>query len=123
YGIKMNGNCKLFSAVGPVVNEKNEYYSAGQGYYMADFLARRMHRSQLPIHQCVIIAAYTLFQAKEHVDGCGGDSQIAVLRDNGPSGLLNFQVVDAITEHLEMADIELGNLLIASADIHVSDEK
>jgi hypothetical protein len=123
YGIKMNGDCKLFSAVGPVVNEKDEYYSAGQGYYMADFLARRMHKSHLTIHQCVIIAAYTLFQAKEHVDGCGGDSQIAVLRDNGPSGLLNFQVIEAMTKNLEMADINIGHLLLAGANIAVTDEK
>jgi hypothetical protein len=123
YGIKMKGNCKLFSAVGPVVNEKDEYYSAGQGYYMADFLARRMHKSHLTIHQCVIIAAYTLFQAKEHVDGCGGDSQIAVLRDDGPSGLLNFQVIEAMTKNLEMADIDLGHLLLAGANIAVTDEK
>lgn len=96
YGVKMGGRTELFSAVGPVVNEKGEYYSAGQGYYMADFLARRMYGDHLTIHQAVIVAAYTLFQAKEHVDGCGGDSQIAVLRDSGPSGLLNFQVINAI---------------------------
>jgi hypothetical protein len=46
YGIKMKGNCKLFSAVGPVVNEKDEYYSAGQGYYMADFISASL---SLPI--------------------------------------------------------------------------
>jgi hypothetical protein len=100
YGIKMDGRTKLFSAVGPVVNEKDEYYSAGQGYYMADFLARRMFGDHLTIHQCVIVAAYTLFQAKEHVDGCGGDSHIAVLRDTGPSGLLNFQVINSNYEEL-----------------------
>ena len=122
YGIKMDGDCKLFSAVGPVVNEKDEYYSAGQGYYMADFLARRMHKGHLTIHQCVIVAAYTLFQAKEHVDGCGGDSQIAVLRDHGPSGLLNFQIIDALTKNLEMADVDLGNLLLASTDTNLDKE-
>jgi|GEM_PF-1671121 len=122
YGIKMDGDSKLFSAVGPVVNEKEEYYSAGQGYYMADFLARRMHKSHLTIHQCVIVAAYTLYQAKEHVDGCGGASQIAVLRDVGPSGLLNFQVIDAITNNLEMADIDIGSLLLAATNTELNDQ-
>lgn len=123
YGVKMDGRTKLFSAVGPVVNEKGEYYSAGQGYYMADFLAGRMYGDHLTIHQAVIVAAYTLFQAKEHVDGCGGDSQIAVLRDSGPSGLLNFQVINAITKNLEMADIDIGSLLLAATNTDIDDKK
>jgi hypothetical protein len=123
YGVRMDGDSKLFSAVGPVVNEKDKYYSAGQGYYMADFLARRMHESRLTVHQCVILAAYTLLQAKEHVDGCGGDSQIAVLRDTGASGLLNFQVINAITKNLEMADIDLGSLLLTATNTDIDDEK
>jgi hypothetical protein len=123
YGIRMAGRSKLFSAVGPVVNEKGEYYSAGQGYYMADFLARRMYGSHLTIHQCVIVAAYTLLQAKEHVDGCGGDSQIAVLRDGGPSGLLNFQVINAITKNLEMVDTDMGALLLAATNLDIDDKQ
>jgi hypothetical protein len=123
YGIRVEGRSKLFSAVGPVVNEKEEYYSAGQGYYMADFLARRMFGSHLTIHQCVIVAAYTLLQAKEHVDGCGGDSQIAVLRDRGPSGSLNFQVINAITKNLEMVDADMGALLLAATNLDIDDKQ
>jgi hypothetical protein len=56
---------------------------------ITDFLAARMKPTMLDLHQCVILAAYILFQAKEHVDGCGGESQIAVLRHKGKSGLVS----------------------------------
>lgn len=123
YGVKMYNGTKLFSAHGPVVNEKHGYESSGIGYYMADFLSERMYRDHLNLRQCVILAAYVLFQAKEHVEGCGGDSHIAVLRDDGVSGRVGWTEVEAITEMLKLADEEIGRILFDVADFEVSDGK
>lgn len=122
YGIKMQGDSRLFSALGPIVNQQEEYHSGGIGYYMADFLTKRMYNRYLNIHQCVILAAYILFQAKEHVDGCGGESHIAILREEGPSGRIDQDRIDTITKNLELADHNLGKLLLTSADVEVSNE-
>ncbi len=84
---------------------------------MADFLTKRMYNRYLNIHQCVILAAYILFQAKEHVDGCGGESHIAILREEGPSGRIDQDRIDTITKNLELADHNLGKLLLTSADV------
>jgi 20S proteasome alpha/beta subunit len=119
YGVKMHGSCRLFSAHGPIVNEKQTYDSFGAGYYMADFLAGRMYHDYLNLRQCAILAAYILFQAKENVEGCGGDSHIAVLRDKGVSGLADWQHVDAMTELLKWADDDAGRILIDAADIEL----
>jgi 20S proteasome alpha/beta subunit len=121
YGIKMNGESRLFNALGPAINVKDEYCTGGLGTYMADFLAARMYTTGLTVQQCVILAAYILFQTKEHVDGCGGKSHIAVLREDGPSGLVDLQRVEAITENLLRADAELGSLLLASSNLDLSD--
>ena len=86
FGIKMQGQSKLFTANGPIVNESVGFVSQGVGGYMADFLASRMFRPGLSYRQGIILAAYILFQAKEHVDGCGGDSHIALLRDDESCG-------------------------------------
>jgi hypothetical protein len=71
YGITIGGQSRLFQASGPLVNEKS-YASSGIGYYLADFLAGRMGASGehgwLTTRQCVAVAAYILFQAKEHVE-------------------------------------------------------
>ncbi len=117
YGVKMAGGSRLFSASGPVVNPVEDYCSAGIGYYMADFLASRMYNGGLSLHQCVILAAYVLFQAKEHVDGCGGDSHIAVLRNNGKSGLMDQSRIRAITQMLNQTDRKLGEVLLAAANL------
>lgn len=122
FGVKMNGRSRLFSACGPVVNEKQGYDSGGVGHYIADFLAARMYGSHLSVCQCVILAAYALFQAKEHVEGCGGDSHIAVLRDDGASGIVDWKRIQTITELLRSADHETGDLLLRSADLNLHDQ-
>jgi hypothetical protein len=121
YGVKMQGNSRLFIATGPIVNEKQEYYACGAGYYMADFLAKRIYRDYLSLYQCAILAAYVLFQAKEHVDGCGGDSQIAVLRNDGTSGRVESARIAAITELLHWADEETGRFLLDAANLEMDD--
>ena len=115
YGITMGRTSKLFYAYGPIVNEK-DFVSAGIGYYLADFLAGRMYQQHLSTRQCVILAAYILDQAKEHVEGCGGDSQIAVLREEEPSGLVEYKLIEEVTKFLQFADRELGGLLMNSAN-------
>jgi len=119
YGVKMSNECHLFSASGAVVNERENYDSYGAGQYMTDFLANRMYNRHLNLRQCAILAAYVLFQAKEHVDGCGGESHIAILRDNGASGIISQSKTDALTKLLEVADHHLGTLLLDCADIEL----
>jgi hypothetical protein len=120
YGVKMHDSSRLFSAFGPVVNEKTGYDSAGAGYYIADFLAGRMYASHLTLQQCVILAAYILFQAKEHVEGCGGDSHIAVLRDDGVSGMVDWHRIETLTELLKYADRQTGEILLHVANAELS---
>lgn len=119
----MFGSSKLFSAFGPIVTEQSQYFAGGVGYYMANFLSSRMYSDYLTLRQCVILAAYILFQAKEHVDGCGGDSHIAVLRNHGVSGQVNWVTVERLNKILSYSDAELGGLLLASADLEVESGK
>jgi hypothetical protein len=124
YGITIGGQSSLFQASGPLVNEKS-YASNGIGYYLADFLAGRMgangEHGWLTTRQCVVVAAYILFQAKEHVEGCGGNSHIAVLRESEASGMVDFQLVEHLTEYLKLADVFTGEMLLATADFTLTD--
>jgi hypothetical protein len=122
YGVKMGGESRLFSAVGSVVNEVEDKCTGGIGYYMADFLAARMYSGVLSLHQCVILAAYVLLQAKEHVDGCGGESHIAVLRNQAESGRIDATRISALTRLVDRVDRQLGEVLIASADLRTDTE-
>jgi 20S proteasome alpha/beta subunit len=122
YGVKMFGSSKLFWASGPVVLERKTHYSGGAGYYMADFLAARMYYDGMNLRQCVILAAYILFQAREHVDGCGGDSHIAILRDDGVSGKVDYLSIESINKMFRWEDAELGRLILHAADLEVSNQ-
>jgi hypothetical protein len=126
YGITIGGQSRLFQASGPLVNERN-YASSGIGYYLADFLAERMgangEEGWLTTRQCTIVAAYILFQAKEHVEGCGGNSHIAVLRESESSGMVDFQLIEHLTEYLKLADQFTGDMLLETADFSVPDSK
>jgi hypothetical protein len=123
YGVKMFDGARMFFARGPVVNERHHFDSSGIGYYMADFLADRMYETHLTLNQCVILSAYILFQAKEHVEGCGGDSHIAVLRKNGVSGLVGWKQVEAITDILKYSDKDTGSILLQMADLSMTRSK
>lgn len=117
YGVKMHGSSKLFSTRGPIVNEKREYDSVGAGYYMADFLAGRMHGNGFPASQVITLAAYILSQCKEHVDGCGGESQIALLDERGSSKIISAVELNTATQTLRAVDDVLSHLLLLpSAD-------
>jgi hypothetical protein len=121
YGVKMFGSSRLFSASGPIVNERNTFYSGGAGYYMADFLASRMYTRHLSLRQCAILAAYILFQAKEHVDGCGGESQIAVMRNEGVSGNANAASVERLNRLFSKFDSAVGGLILNATDLEIED--
>jgi len=123
YGVKVKDKSRLFAATGPLINEKDDYCTGGVGAYMADFLAERMYDITLSIQQCVILAAYILVQAKEHVDGCGGTSHIAILRGNSPSGIVDTDRIALITDNLRNSDRNLGRLLLQSSDLDLSDEQ
>lgn len=121
YGITKSGDSRLFQAIGPVVNE-TPYASNGIGYYLADFLTTRMRGDGwLTIRQTVILAAYILLQAKEHVEGCGGDSHIAVLRESESSGMVDFRLIQHLTEYLKSADHCTGEMLLTAADFSISE--
>lgn len=119
YGVKMQGQSKLFRSTGPVVNELRNYGSVGVGRYMADFLASRLHQRYLPGTQAIILAAYVLFQCKEYVEGCGGDSNIAVLNETGNSTTLHPWRIDTFGELIREIDMHLPQLLLSSLDYSV----
>lgn len=122
YGIKGDGDSRMFMASGPTVVPKDGYESSGTGRYLANYLASRMYGSSLNIYQCFILAAYILVQTKSHSDGCGGESHIAVLRNDGQSGLIDSRHIEIVTDLLESADIHIGRLLLHSADLTKNEE-
>jgi hypothetical protein len=121
YGIKMHGKSLLFRADGPVVNEKETYDCAGIGLYLSNFLCSRMYRNNLTLEQATILAAYVLFQGKEHVEGCGGESQVAILKNNGGSGIA--ENLSGISRQIQLVDRNVEQVILSAADLTINEEK
>jgi hypothetical protein len=121
YGVKMEGRSKLFRATGPIVNETPDYCSVGNGYYLAEFITDRVYRKRISGPQAIILAAYVLFQCKEHVDGCGGESHIAGLYNAGASGRIKHWDVHLISSQAERVDLMISELLLTASDFTVGE--
>ena len=80
-------------------------------------------KDHLSLNACVILAAYVLFQAKEHVNGCGGESHITILRNDGISGRVDSQRIEAITKLLKYADQEIGEVLLQVPDFTIDQKR
>jgi hypothetical protein len=123
YGVKMFGTSRLFYGLGPSIAERDKYAAGGQGVYLADFIASRTYSEHLTLRQCVILGAYILYEAKENVVGCGGNSHIAILREGGASGLINWHDIKAINEFLQQADNYGGELLLHAANFKLTENQ
>ena len=104
------------------MNEKRGYAAVGMGQYLADFLANRVHQRYLPGSWVVMLAAYIISQCKEYVDGCGGDTHIAILNEGGNSNRLDSWRTDFVTEQLRRVDDVISILLLSVADFAAKEE-
>jgi hypothetical protein len=92
----------LFKTQGHIIHEVHAYDYVGFGdssviRFLAPLLADldasivpSMNHFQYIQRQAVAIATYLVLKAKTHVDGCGGDTEVWVVRPNGmlePKGL------------------------------------
>lgn len=123
YGIKAEGNSALFSASRASVNEVHSFATGGIGCHLANFIIDRMgHDARMNLRQCLIIAAYMLYQTKQYVDGCGGDSHIAVLQNSQASGEVSWNMTKRIERDAKEADDIFARLIVPSVDLAIEDD-
>lgn len=94
YGIGASGATRLFHAYGPIANEVPSRAS-GSGQPISDFLLRNF-KDTMHITNAMAWAVYILYCAKEHADGCGGKSNIAVLQNDGQNYSLAEDHIEAL---------------------------
>ena len=122
YGLKMDGQSKLFQADGAIVTEKTTYSVGGIGQHLSEFLCSRMYGENLTLSQAVILASYVVLQAIEHVDGCGGDQHIAVLRNTGGSEVVDPVTLKGIASHLRGVDSESARALLVAVNLELPED-
>ena len=120
YGIGASGGTRLFHAWGPIVNEVT-HRAAGSGQPIADFLLRH-HKTTIHITNAMALAIYVLYSAKQHSEGCGGDTHVAVIQNQGDNYLLDSGQVKAMENLFEAASGFTDNFLVFAANPVVTPE-
>jgi hypothetical protein len=80
FGLQVNGDPVLLHSAATALRKVKEFVVIGYGAEIK-FLAQQMYQKGMPIKHGVLIANYLLETAKDHVQGCGGESRIATLCD------------------------------------------
>jgi len=114
YGIGASGTTKLFHAWGPIVNEIT-VKASGSGQPIADFLLRHF-KGTMHITNAMAWAVYILYSAKEHADGCGGDTHLAVIQNDGKNYLLEADHIKAMENLFEKTSNATDILLMLAAN-------
>jgi 20S proteasome alpha/beta subunit len=77
------GGLSLFRASGPGLILVDNYYCAGSGAYLADYLVRSIFTRHMSIESAVLMATQALAAAKSYDPSCGGDSEFVMLSSEG----------------------------------------
>lgn len=114
YAIGAPGGVRLFYAYGPLVNEET-IRAAGTGQPIADFLLKNF-KGNYHITNAMAMAVYVLMCAKRHADGCGGDTQVALIHRGGwgtelePAQIAASEhALDAASSYADMILMLAGN--------------
>jgi hypothetical protein len=119
YAIGCPGGVRLFYAYGPIVNEER-VRASGSGQPIADFLLRNFTDS-LHITNAMALAIYVLMSAKRHADGCGGETQVAIIHRDGFGAELTAEQIGASEKILDAA-AGYGDMMLMLAANPIIDE-
>jgi hypothetical protein len=122
--LQLGNKQRLFKIYGPKVAPVETLECIGAGNYLARALAGTYWTSDISMHRTGIICTYILADVKKYVDGCGGESHIICLGDNGlwsmfPSDGLYFTIEELEADYeywkthtrelaLDYADFKVG---------------
>lgn len=126
YGVAVGGRKGLFRAIGPIVNPVDKYASVGVGLYLADYIHDRLGLASAGLADSgwyEILAIYLLQQAKEYIEGCGGDSHVLTLMASGKVSVVDFMDVALIANHIKQLDRNSSTVLMSTPDLNLADDE
>ena len=97
----------------------NGFWCLGVGDILSNYLLRSRYQQSLDFEDIIAIASYVINETKSYVPGCGGETEIVVLGENGTlgnvaQGLINITEKNIATlreqsEHLIQESLNLSN--------------
>lgn len=116
-GMQFKAATMFYKAHGATFPQLREAECVGMGIALGKTLIKRLHRFHMSLPHAVLIAIYILRHIKRGVDGCGGNSDIILLPNNGLT-MTKFPTdeVRKLEEHFDKFDAAIRPVLISCAD-------
>lgn len=92
-GFQVSASPILIHADATALRKVKELAVIGYGAEIK-YLAQQFYRYRMPIKHGLLVANYLVFSAKQHVQGCGGESIIATLTNQGVERRHFFDVME-----------------------------
>lgn len=92
------------------------YICIGAGQHLGDYLIGQMYRPNLNLSEAAIISLYTIARAKDHVEGCGGNTTFGIITTDGmldEAPYLRPDLTKAIERELTEYNQATQNLLLS----------
>ncbi len=106
-----------------VLSDSYEYIYLGSGAEFASYLTQKMWRDEIPLDLATYLASYVLWETKQHVKYCGGESIIYKLKKGGGMQFLNHGEVRDYESHFEDFDRLVQRIRLQSVNTEVKEEQ
>lgn len=113
----------FFKTSSTAVSRVARYDCIGTGTTLASYLCETLLYDALPLKYGLLLAIHLLKQTKKYAPYCGGESNIAILQDNGEASV--FTTADILDKELWVETFEAAvcPLRYESADVEISDHQ
>lgn len=114
---------RLMKEPGIVPGVGHDLVSDGAGAVFIKYLADGLYHPSLSMHQAAILSVYAIKLAKKYAFGCGGDTKISMLYNNGGmDSMLAWDVKD-LEQHFERFDAAFKSIFFQCADENLENWK
>ncbi|HLI61944.1 MAG TPA: hypothetical protein VKV05_00995 [Terriglobales bacterium] len=114
---------ELVKISGPVLKRQIMLDTIGCGDLLATYITQRFVKPKSWLSISVPVGLYVIDQVKKHVEGCGADTQLIVIRSTGRVESYTPQDAEQETDRLRKIDAVAREMFGLTADYRGSDEE
>lgn len=116
-----SGRIRLMRTNLTAITKVWDYEASGSGSDLANFIIKRFYGGRVAISQAVFIASEALKHAKDFVPGCGGQTNVIVMYQNGLVGTVTPDTIEQHEGFLKLFDEAIAPVFFGGPDVSVND--
>jgi 20S proteasome alpha/beta subunit len=113
----------LFKTANTTILSVDSYVYLGVGREFASYLTQKMFMNGMPLEVATYLASYVLWETKQHVQTCGGDSIIYRLKNDGTMQYLGYGEIRDYETHFDDFDRTIQRLRLQTVNLELEDVK